>query len=112
MKKEVRSAGLFSMTALHLEFINTSSVVSRVSELICQICTNYPGSGIMRFHLNPTQECIIEENGTFLNNGKLSLLDQEVHSGQRAKLIPEWQAGGGQEGGQQQQRGEGNNKML
>lgn len=63
--------------------------------LIWKMFPDKHGSGISRLHPNATQECIIEENSTSLNNGRLSLLDQEVHSSQTAcvaKLIRQQQA--------------------
>lgn len=44
------------------------------------ICTHYHGSGASVFHPSEAQECVIEENDTFLNNGRLSLPGEEVRS--------------------------------
>lgn len=55
--------------------------------LIWKMFPDKHGSGISKLHPNASQECIIEENSTFLNNGRLSLLDQEVHSSQTACVL-------------------------
>lgn len=76
--------------------------------LIWKMFPDKHGSGISRLHSNATQECIIEENSTFLNNGRLSLLDQEVHSSQTACVL-NLSASSRQ---RQQQQTEGNSLML
>lgn len=44
------------------------------------ISPDYHGSGAGASHPSEAQECVIEQNDTFLNNGRLSLPGEEVHS--------------------------------
>lgn len=44
------------------------------------ICPDDGGSGASASHPSEAQECVIKENYTFLNNGRLSLPGDEVHS--------------------------------
>lgn len=44
-------------------------------------------SGMSSLHLDASQECTVEANSVFLNNGRLSLLDQEVRSSRHGCVL-------------------------